>query len=437
MSTKSGSALIMLGIALGLHAPGSIRAQSAPTPSPSPLLTLAVPGASNSTPSLSAVGRTVAAIWTATKGESTDLYLAISNDGGATFSPPRRVNDIDGDAGATNEQPPRVVFSGSSAARTLTVIWSKRDPGPQQTRRDVIRMSRSTDGGRTFAPATFAHNPQFSGARGWESLAAGSDGTAHAVWLDGRDAARKMAETAAHSGTAHKGQPPQDIYHATIAANGRISERVIATGVCFCCKTAVAVDAGGAVYAAWRHIFPGSMRDIAFAKSTDGGRSFDPLVRVSEDKWELNGCPEDGPTLAVDQAGVIHIAWATVVNDGEPQKALFYANSRDGRTFSPRARLPVTAGSTPGHPQLTLGPDGGAAIVWDEVVAGMRRVSFARVSRAGVFASPQILSGDESASNPVIVRAQGNVLVAWTSRSSAAKSSSDPSIIRVRRISIG
>ena len=47
--------------------------------------------------------------------------------------------------------------------RTLTVVWSKRDPGPQQTRRDVIRMSRSTDGGRTFSPARFAHNPEFSG----------------------------------------------------------------------------------------------------------------------------------------------------------------------------------------------------------------------------------------------------------------------------------
>lgn len=437
MSMKSGSALILFGIALSLNAPGSIRAQSTAAPSPSTLQTLAVAGASNSTPSLTAQGRTVAAIWTATKDQSTNLYLAISNDGGATFSPPRRVNDIDGEAGATNEQPPRVVFASSSAARTLTVIWSKRDPGPQQTRRDIIRISRSTDAGRTFAPAKFAHNPEFSGARGWESLAAGSDGAAHAVWLDGRDAARKMAETAAHSGMAHKGQPPQDIYHATIGVDGRISERVIATGVCFCCKTAVAVDAGGAVYAAWRHIFPGSMRDIAFAKSTGGGRSFDPLVRVSEDKWELNGCPEDGPTLAVDQAGMIHIAWATVVNGGEPQKALFYATSRDGKTFSPRARMPVSAGSTPGHPQLALAPDGGAAIVWDEVVAGMRRVSFTRVSRAGVFASPQILSGDESASNPVIVRAQGNVLVAWTSRSSAAKSASEPSLIRMRRISIG
>jgi hypothetical protein len=437
MSTKTGSVLILIGITLGQNAPGNIRAQSTATERPSSQQTLAVPGASNSTPSLTAAGRTVAAIWTATKDGSTNLYLAISNDGGATFSPPRRVNDIDGDAGATNEQPPRVVFSGTSAARTLTVVWSKRDMGPQQTRRDTIRMSRSTDGGQTFAPAKFAHNPEFSGARGWESLAAGSDGAAHAVWLDGRDAARKMAEAAAHSGAAHKGQPPQDIYHATIAPDGRISERMIATGVCFCCKTAVAVDARGSVYAAWRHIFPGSMRDIAFAKSMDGGRRFDPLVKVSEDNWELNGCPEDGPTLAVDQAGVIHIAWATVVNDGEPQKALFYATSRDGKTFSARARLPVAPVSTPGHPQLTLVPDGGAAIVWDEVVAGVRRVSFTRISRAGVFGSPQILSGDEAASNPVIVRSDANILVAWTSRSSAATSAGEPSLIRIRRVSIG
>ncbi len=398
--------------------------------------TLGVSGATNGTPSLSVLGRTVAVVWTTTKDGAANVHVAMSGDGGATFSEPRRVNDQDGDASANNEQPPRVVMSGSAAsARNVTVFWSKRNEGPQRMRRDAIRMTRSTDGGRTFSPARFAHNPEFSGARGWESLAAGPGEAVHAVWLDGRDAERKMAEAAAHSGMAHKGQPPQDIYHSTIGSDGRLNESVIATGVCFCCKTAVAVDARGAVYAAWRHIFPGSMRDIAFAKSTDGGKHFTALVRVSEDKWELNGCPEDGPTLAVDQAGVIHIAWATLVQEGEPYKALFYATSRDGKAFSARARLPVAAAVTPGHPQLTLIPDGGAAIVWDEVVDGLRRVSFTRVSRAGVFQPPQILSGDESASNPVIVRPEGGLLVAWTSRSSSAKSAADPSLIRVRRIS--
>ena len=91
----------------------------------------------------------------------------------------------------------------------------------------------------------------------------------------------------------------------------------------------------------------------------------------------------------------------------------------------------------PGHPQLALTPDGGAAIVWDEVVAGSRRVSFTHVSRVGVFRPPQVLSGDEAASHPVIVGAEKSLIVAWTSRKSAATSAADPSVITVRRITIG
>jgi hypothetical protein len=397
-------------------------------------ISLGLPEAVNATPSLAVAGRTVAAVWTTSKDGAGNVYLAMSRDSGATFSAPRRVNDQEGDASANNEQPPRVALSGSASAPTITVVWSKRnEEGPQRARRDAVRMARSTDGGRTFSPARFVHDPAVSGARGWESLAVGSDGSVHAVWLDGRDAGRKMAEHAKQSGMPHKGQPPQDIYYGTIAPDGRITESLIATGVCFCCKTAVAVDTRGTIYAAWRHIFPGSMRDIAFATSTDGGRSFASAVRVSDDKWELNGCPEDGPTIAVDRSGVIHIAWATVVNDGEPRKALFYATSRDGKTFSARAPVPVAGAVTPGHPQLTLTADEGVAIAWDEVVAGVRRVAFTRVSRTGAFQPSQILSGDESASNPVVTSADGSVLVAWTSRAQTAKPG-DPSQIKIVRL---
>jgi hypothetical protein len=387
--------------------------------------TLGVAGATNSTPTLAALERTVVAVWSAVENDKTNVYLAVSRDEGATFSEPRRVNDKDGEATANNEQPPRAVISGPANARTITVIWSKRNDGPQRARRDVVSMSRSTDLGRTFVPARTIHDSAFSGARGWQSLTTSPNGDVHAVWLDGRDAERKMADAAAHSGMAHKGQPPQDIYHARFARDGRRVETLVATGVCFCCKTAVAVDARGAVYAAWRHIFPGSMRDIAFARSIDGGQRFEPLVRVSHDNWELNGCPEDGPSMAVDDSGAIHLAWATLVNEGEPQKAVFYASSRDGKTFSPRARVP-TAGITPGHPQLVAVRGGGAAIVWDETVDGLRRVSWARMSPQGAIGPAQVLSGVASSSHPVIVQSGNALVVAWTSRDEAA--------IRLRRI---
>ena len=397
-------------------------------------VTLAVPGLVNGTPSLAVSGRMVVAVWTAGKDGIVDVYAAASRDDGATFSDPRRVNDRPGDASANNEQPPRAVISGSGATRLVTIVWSKRNEDAQRARTDIMRMARSTDGGRTFTPASTTHDSAFSGARGWQSLAAGPDGSVHAVWLDGRDAARKMADTAARTEMAHNGQPPQDVYHGLIGPDGRTTEHLIASGVCFCCKTAVAVDARGAVYAAWRHIFPGSMRDIAFAKSTDGGTRFSPPVRVSDDKWELNGCPEDGPAIGVDASATIHIAWATLVTDGEPHKALFYATSRDGRTFSARAPVPTVGSTNPGHPQLALTPDG-AAIVWDETVAGVRRVSMTRVARSGGFQPPQVVSGTESALGPVVARTSaGDLLVAWTSRPASSGPSAAQSSIKVRRM---
>jgi hypothetical protein len=438
MTKRNAGALIGLGIAIGLSTYTVVQGQSTSGVQSAQLQTIGVPGASNSTPSLAAAGQTVAAVWTAAKDGSSNVYVAMSGDGGATFSAPTRVNDQDGDAGATNEQPPRVVISGSGRQRTVTVVWSKRDTGSTRTRSDIIRMARSTDGGRTFSPARVIHDLALTGARGWQSFTLGPDGTLHAVWLDGRRAEQKMADTAKHTGMEHKGQPPQELYHGTLSPDGHMIETLIASDVCFCCKTAVAVDARGTVYAAWRHIFPGSLRDIAFAKSSDGGGHFSSLVRVSEDKWELNGCPEDGPSMAVDQSGTIHIVWATVITEAEPQKAIFYATSPDGKVFSPRARVPTPGITTPGHAQLVLMPGGGAAVVFDEVAGGVRRVSLARKPRDGAFQQAEILSGAESASYPVMVRSGAtDLLVAWTSRPTGPSSSSDPSQIRVKRLTAG
>jgi hypothetical protein len=436
MTNSIRHVVITAGVWVCLGAATSTGGQSSPVAESTTHTTLGLAGFANATPSLAAQGRTVAVVWTASKDAVTDVYLSMSNDGGATFSEPRRVNDQPGDASANNEQPPRVVLTVSGSNRSVNIFWSKRVEGAQRTRRDVIRMARSIDGGRTFSAARTTHDPTLSGARGWESLATGPDGVVHAVWLDGRDAEKKMADAAAHTGMAHNGQPPQDAYHATVAEDGRISESRIASGVCFCCKTAVAVDSRGAVYAAWRHIFPGSMRDIAFAKSADG-RQFEPLVRVSEDKWELNGCPEDGPSIAVDQSGVIHIVWATLISDGESQKALFYATSRDGKTFSPRARIQTAGVTNPGHPQLALTPQGGPAIIWDETVDGARRISLTQASRNGSFRALQSLSGNEPGSHPVIIHsAASGLLVAWTGRPSTGRSPSEGSMIRLRRLNL-
>jgi len=58
------------------------------------------------------------------------------------------------------------------------------------------------------------------------------------------------------------------------------SSRQLTGGVCYCCKTAIATDATGGVYTAWRHVYEGNVRDLAFTKSSDSGRTFAPPIRA-------------------------------------------------------------------------------------------------------------------------------------------------------------
>jgi hypothetical protein len=36
---------------------------------------------------------------------------------------------------------------------------------------------------------------------------------------------------------------------------------------------------------------------------------------VSEDGWQINGCPDDGPSMAVDGSNRAHRIWPTVVHE--------------------------------------------------------------------------------------------------------------------------
>jgi hypothetical protein len=134
------------------------------------------------------------------------------------------------------------------------------------------------------------------------------------------------------------------------------------------------VTRGQDVYVAWRHLFPGGVRDIAIARSADGGRSFSAPTRVSEDNWKIDACPDDGPSMAIDADGAIRVVWPTLVQDAAPARiGIFQAVSRDGgKTFSPRERMDA-GDAAPAHPRLTDAGQG-AAVVWDELASGQRRV---------------------------------------------------------------
>jgi hypothetical protein len=397
--------------------------REAPAPAAAPADTasgvaLSIDGAVNRGTSIAARGQDVVVTWAATTGEATDIYTAASDDGGRTFSDPVRVNDVAGDARVSAEQPPRVAMGS-----TLAVVWQSRR-GDEA----VVRLATSKDSGRSFLPAVTVNNTPVNNPRGWSSVAISRDGQPLVLWLDARTGAPAAGagagEHAHHGSGEHAGGMQQSVFFA--AAPGHDTR--VAQGACFCCKTSIVAAGDGSVYAAWRHVYPVNLRDMAVARSTDGGKTFGAPVRVSEDHWQIDACPEDGPAIAADPAGVLHIAWPTFLAD-TGRKAVFYSYSTDGgRTFAPRIRVDADDTAPAAHPQIAVDGDR-VTIVWDETAGKTSRVrsrSFARAAEGRVWnaerSAAYVSAEDVAADHPSIALAGGRAVISWTETDAGGRS---------------
>ena len=172
----------------------------------------------------------------------------------------------------------------------------------------------------------------------------------------------------------------------------------------------------GTLYAAWRHVFTGNFRDMGFTSSRDGGKTFSPMVRVNQDGWSINGCPDDGPAMAVDAKGVVHLVWPTV--QGGTEGALLYAVSKDGRTFSAPVRVPTLGSPKPSHPQVAIDGGGRVVIAWDEVRSGVRGAAYSRMTSAAgappAFGPIQQLGAGGPSAYPVFAAGAKGLVAVWT-----------------------
>jgi hypothetical protein len=365
----------------------------------------------------------IALAWSASTSGGSDIYSAVSRDGGATFSAPSRVNAIDGDARTGGEQPPRVVLIPATKGTTpeIAVVWSTKAPGATR-----LLVARSRDGGKSFGAAVIIPGADGAGNRGWESVAVDPAGHVFALWLDHRNVAARSPSAMHHQDSsgappvapALKADPVEKAAQSQLyfsALDGAIAPYVITVGVCYCCKTSLVAPGNKSVYGVWRHVFPGDQRDIGFVVSRDGGRTFAAPVRVSEDKWEFDGCPENGPAIAVDRQQRAHVVWPTPA-DGKLESglSLFYAMSGDGHTFAPRVRVPTDG--QPSHVQIVSSADGRLTVAWDEIVGGGRRIKLAR-ARPDASGRPTFeavaVAGAANGTHPALATTAEGTIVAW------------------------
>jgi hypothetical protein len=109
--------------------------------------------------------------WTTGDNPAADIWVASSRDGGKSFAVPRPA-----DVTAGHSDAPKVAFDARGA---LHLVHAERRGGPDTP--SSIRHLRSTDGGRSFGPATEISNPLPSGYAGAAYPALGIDAQGRVV----------------------------------------------------------------------------------------------------------------------------------------------------------------------------------------------------------------------------------------------------------------
>ncbi|HEX7088903.1 MAG TPA: sialidase family protein [Longimicrobiales bacterium] len=387
-----------------------------------PTLTLADSGASNPTAAVDPRTGAAYVAWVTAQEGGADVYL-VRIEGGEAGAPVR-VNDIPGDAAPHEQAPAQVAVAPNG---DVLVLWQNNRPvAGRRFPASDLRLARSSDGGRTFQPAVTVNDDAggLPSSHTFHDIAVAPDGTVYVSWIDSRerDRAREalgIVEDAAMGHGGHGGGaavaggdadlPSPDVRVARSTDGGRTFEPgvIVASDVCPCCRTSLAVAPDGAVLVAWRRVFDGDVRDIVVARSTDGGRTFSAPARVHDDGWVIPGCPHAGASLAVDSAGRVHVAWYT----GRPERqGLYHAVSTDGGATFGEPRALLAGGWVPvSFVRLAAGPDGAVWGVWDDRRAEQRRVTIARTGDDGV----EVLDDDVPGSAPAVAAAAGTAIVAW------------------------
>ena len=342
-------------------------------------------------------------------GSDGRLFVALVDSTGA-LAAPAELRDPLGPIEPHGEAPPKLAFAPSGALYALWVV-GREVPG-RRFPASALRFARSDDGGRTWgAPASVTDTPQPFGSFSFHALHAARGDTVYAAWLDGRD-----GRSAAYVARSTDGG-------RTWAPNARIDAMDADGGeACPCCRTAIAAGRGDTVYAAWRKVAAGNVREVVVARSPDGGRSWGAPVRAQRDGWVIDGCPHAGPSLAVDAAGRVHVAWWT----GKRGAAgVFAARSDDGgASFAAPVPLGVAPFSRPAHVQLAVaggGAGGGERLVaaWDDGTTEVPRVVVRASGDGGARWAPAVTAsaGAEAATFPVLAAGGGRLTLAWSAES--------------------
>jgi hypothetical protein len=373
---------------------------------PPALQPLASPASANtSLPRLIATDAGVILSWVERAGPKTTLKFAERTT--STWGAPITVASGN-DWFVSYADPPSVLRLSSG---TLVAQWEQQTD-PRIEAMD-LRMSYSTDGGRTWVPSFTPHHDGTMTQHAFPSLFELPGHALGLVWLDGRESLIETEDPAGGAMTMR--------YAAFDASWKQTADLAVDHRVCECCSTAAAVTPDG-VLTAFRDRSAGEIRNIAVARLEKG--AWTAATTVHDDGWKTHSCPVNGPALTTRDRNAA-VAWFTAVNDQGHSYAAFSSDA--GRSWGNPIRLDETASL--GRVDIEMLDDGSAAAMWVEYADRRAQVRMRRVG-GGAPSSPAIpVAGvaDSTASGfPQLTRFRNQLVIAWTENAPAPEGAEAP-----------
>lgn len=352
--------------------------------------------------------------WVTRDSLGANAWLSVSRDSGAHWSTPLRINDREGKVSSYPESRPVIAWGESGV---LHAVWAAaRDSGQYA---DDIAVRTSRDGGASFGAVTLlnsdARDPR-STYHGFAALTALSNGGAMVAWIDGRAEAGSLEE------------PTRAEIYAAHSSDGGATwgpDTLLALEVCPCCRIALAThersDGDDDVVLAYRGAY-GDMRDPRLAISHDGGYTMALDTLVSDDRWQLPGCPSVGPAVSFGVNGS-YVAWFTgesPADDSLPGRPApgVYLNAWLPRVGPVHAKLALDDDvREPTHPLLaTFGPATLIGVLARTTTSPERHVLSLRTLESGGTRSPWLHLGDHVASAALATHGETRAYALWTEK---------------------
>ncbi len=220
-----------------------------------------------------------------------NIEVAISTDGGMTFSAPVTALDGHGKQFPIPHRCPRIAVDKQKRIYVSAPIC----PNPDASTVTDLYLAVSTDRGKSFKSPAMINEASKSAPDAVHATAAGP-GELHVAWLDTRG-----------------GKPA--LCYAKFNESGKRAGKTLtlAPYACERCPPAIAVDGRGnpvIAYREGREPAAKTSRQIFLLISSDGGRSFGPAAQLNSVDSGLEECPQDPPAVAFAADGkLVAAAW--------------------------------------------------------------------------------------------------------------------------------